>query len=148
MINNKIIIYTDGGCRGNPGIGGWGAFLKLQTKEKKIYGYEDYTTNNRMELTATIKALEYLKITHIPIDLYTDSIYVKNGITEWIENWRKKNWQTANKKPIKNIDLWQKLDALNKKYLITWYWVKGHSGSFGNDIADELANRAMDKAYK
>ena len=148
MINNKIIIYTDGGCRGNPGIGGWGVFLKFKGKEREIYGYEKHTTNNRMELTAAIKALESLKITHISIDLYTDSIYVKNGISKWIENWRKKNWQTANKKPIKNLDLWQKLDALNKKYLITWHWVKGHSGSFGNDIADKLANKAMDKAHK
>jgi ribonuclease HI len=137
-MNNKIIIYTDGGCRGNPGIGGWGVFLSFQGKEKKIYGSEKETTNNRMELTAAIKALECIK-KDIPIIIYTDSKYVLEGITKWIFGWKKKNW-----KKVKNIDLWQQLDILNQKFNVDWQWVKGHSGNAGNDIADALANQAMD----
>jgi ribonuclease HI len=137
-MNNKIIIYTDGGCRGNPGIGGWGVFLSFQGKEKKIYGSEKETTNNRMELTAAIKALEAIK-RDVPIIIYTDSKYVLEGITKWIFGWKKKNW-----KKVKNIDLWQQLDVLNQKFSVDWKWVKGHSGNTGNDMADALANQAMD----
>ncbi|CAC9442515.1 Ribonuclease HI (EC 3.1.26.4) [uncultured Gammaproteobacteria bacterium] len=141
---NKIIIYTDGGCRGNPGIGGWGVWLRYGKREKKLNGSEKDTTNNRMELMAAIKALEEIKSSDIAIDLYTDSKYVMNGITQWIVSWKRKNWKTAAKKPVKNADLWQKLDALNQKHQVNWYWVKGHSGNEGNDIADLLANQAMD----
>lgn len=135
---DKIIIYTDGGCRGNPGIGGWGVFLSFKGKEKKISGNEKNTTNNRMELTAAIKALESIKKS-LPIVLYSDSKYVLEGITKWIINWKKKNW-----KNVKNIDLWQKLDKLNQRFEVDWRWVKGHSGNVGNDVADALANKAMD----
>ncbi|SMN16359.1 Ribonuclease HI [uncultured Candidatus Thioglobus sp.] len=141
---NKIIIYTDGGCRGNPGIGGWGVWLRYGKREKKLNGSEKDTTNNRMELMAAIKALEEIKSSDIAIDLYTDSKYVMNGITQWIVSWKRKNWKTAAKKPVKNADLWQKLDALNQKHQVNWYWVKGHSDNEGNDIADLLANQAMD----
>ncbi len=136
---DKIIIYTDGGCRGNPGIGGWGVYLSYKGKEKKIYGSEKHTTNNKMELTAAIKALESIK-KDIPIILYTDSKYVLEGITKWIIGWKKKNW-----KKVKNIDLWQQLDELNQRFEIDWRWVKGHSGNVGNDTADALVNKAMDE---
>jgi ribonuclease HI len=142
---NKIIIYTDGGCRGNPGIGGWGVWLRYGDYDKKLQGAQQDTTNNRMELTAAIKALEAIKSSDITIDLFTDSKYVMTGIREWIKNWKAKGWKTANKKPVKNIDLWQRLDALNNKYSVSWHWVKGHSGDKGNDMADALANLAMDK---
>ncbi len=141
---DNIIIYTDGGCRGNPGVGGWGVWLRYKGTEKKLKGAEKDTTNNRMELTAAIKALEALKSDEIKVDLYTDSKYVMNGINEWIINWKKKNWKTSAKRPVKNVDLWQKLDILNQKYPINWHWVKGHSGDEGNDMADLLANQAMD----
>ena len=140
----KIIIYTDGGCRGNPGIGGWGVWLRYGDHDKKLKGSEQNTTNNRMELTAAIKALEAIKSSTIPIDLYTDSKYVMSGINEWISNWKAKGWRTANKKPVKNVDLWQRLDQMNEKHTVTWYWVKGHSGDPGNEMADLLANQAMD----
>ncbi len=141
---NKIIIYTDGGCRGNPGIGGWGVWLRYGDHDKKLKGSEKDTTNNRMELTAAIKALEAIKSSTIDIDLYTDSKYVMSGINEWIKGWKLRGWKTANKKPVKNVDLWQKLDEVNAKHNVHWYWVKGHSGNEGNDMADELANQAMD----
>ena len=141
---NKIIIYTDGGCRGNPGIGGWGVWLRYGDHDKKLKGGEKDTTNNRMELTAAIKALEAIKSSTIDIDLYTDSKYVMSGINEWIKGWKLRGWKTANKKPVKNVDLWQKLDEVNAKHNVHWYWVKGHSGNEGNDMADELANQAMD----
>lgn len=140
----NIIIYTDGGCRGNPGVGGWGVWLRYGNNEKKLNGAEKDTTNNRMELMAAIQALKALKSSQIEIDLYTDSKYVMNGITQWIANWKQKNWKTAAKKPVKNADLWQKLDKLNQKYSVNWHWVKGHSGNKGNDMADLLANQAMD----
>ncbi|SMN10591.1 Ribonuclease HI [uncultured Candidatus Thioglobus sp.] len=143
---NKIIIYTDGGCRGNPGIGGWGVWLRYGEYEKKLKGAEKDTTNNRMELMAAIKALESIKSSTINIDLYTDSKYVMNGITQWIVNWKQKNWKTAAKKPVKNADLWQRLDVLNQQHQVNWRWVKGHSGDVGNDMADLLANQAMDNA--
>ncbi|CAB5498203.1 ribonuclease HI [Bathymodiolus thermophilus thioautotrophic gill symbiont] len=141
---DKIIIYTDGGCRGNPGIGGWGVWLRYGKREKKLNGSEKDTTNNRMELMAAIKALEAIKSANIDIDLYTDSKYVMNGITQWIVGWKQKNWKTAAKKPVKNADLWQQLDKLNQKHQVNWRWVKGHSGDKGNDMADFLANQAMD----
>jgi len=141
---NKIIIYTDGGCRGNPGIGGWGAWLRYGDHDKKLKGSEKDTTNNRTELTAAIKALEAIKSSTIDIDLYTDSKYVMSGINEWIKGWKLRGWKTANKKPVKNVDLWQKLDEVNTKHNVHWYWVKGHSGDEGNEMADSLANQAMD----
>ena len=141
----SIVIYTDGGCRGNPGIGGWGVFLRYKGKEKKLKGGELNTTNNKMELTAAIKALEALNSKKIPINLYTDSKYVIQGINDWIDGWKLKDWKTANKKPVKNVELWQQLDELNQHHKVTWYWVKGHSNDFGNDIADLLANEAMDE---
>ncbi len=142
---NKIIIYTDGGCRGNPGIGGWGVWLRYGDHDKKLQGAQQDTTNNRMELTAAIKALEVIKSSDIAIDLFTDSKYVITGISEWIKNWKAKDWKTANRKPVKNIDLWRRLDVLNNQNNVVWHWVKGHSGDKGNDIADALANLAMDK---
>ena len=141
----KIVIYTDGGCRGNPGIGGWGVWLCYKDHDKKLKGAELNTTNNKMELTASIRALQALKSNDITVDLYTDSKYVIQGINEWIEGWKAKGWKTANKKPVKNIDLWKELDALNQKFSVTWYWVKGHSDDPGNDMADLLANQAMDE---
>ncbi len=142
---DKIIIYTDGGCRGNPGVGGWGVWLRYGEHDKKLSGAERETTNNRMELTAAIRALEALKTPNIPIELYTDSKYVMTGINEWIHNWKAKGWKTAGKKPVKNADLWQVLDALNQQFEVHWHWVKGHSGDPGNEMADQLANLAMDK---
>lgn len=134
----QVTIYTDGACSGNPGAGGWGAVLIYGDKEKKISGGEIHTTNNRMELMAPIKALEALK-SPCHIDIYTDSQYVKNGITTWIKNWRTNNWRTADKKPVKNVDLWQELDELSKKHEIKWHWVKGHSDNYYNNMVDELA---------
>jgi ribonuclease HI len=144
MLMNKIVIHTDGGCRGNPGIGGWGVWLRYENKDKKLKGFELDTTNNRMELTAAIKALEAIKSKNIDIDLYTDSKYVMTGINEWIINWKSRGWKTANKKTVKNADLWERLDRLNNEHNVVWYWVKGHSGDKGNDMADKLANEAMD----
>lgn len=142
---DKIVIYTDGGCRGNPGIGGWGVWLRYGKYEKKLKGSQAETTNNQMELTAAIKALEAIKSKTIAIELYTDSKYVMNGINEWIDNWKAKGWKTANKKPVKNLALWQQLDSLNLQHNVSWHWVKGHSGDIGNEIADALANEAMDE---
>jgi ribonuclease HI len=141
---SKIVeIFTDGACRGNPGPGGWGAMLRCKDTIKELYGAELDTTNNRMELTAAIKALESLTRS-CNVSLTTDSVYVKNGITEWITGWKRKNWRTSNKKPVKNIDLWQQLDEVCAKHKIDWYWVKGHSGHPENERADELANIAID----
>jgi len=139
-----IEIYTDGACRNNPGPGGWGAMLKSGDKIKKIYGGEADTTNNRMELMAAIEALESLK-RPCELTLYTDSKYVLKGITEWMENWKKRNWQTAARKPVKNADLWIRLDQAVNRHDINWVWVKGHSGNEGNEIADQLANRGIDE---
>jgi ribonuclease HI len=141
-MKNEVIIYTDGACKGNPGIGGWGAVLKYKDKNKKIYGYQDNTTNNRMELTAAIKALDILK-EKSQVVLYTDSKYVMNGITLWIDGWKKNHWKTSSKKIVKNIDLWKLVDSLNSFHIVEWKWVKGHSGNTGNEIADELANLAI-----
>ena len=141
----KIVIYSDGGCRGNPGIGGWGVWLRYKDHDKKLKGSELNTTNNKMELTASIRALQALKSNDITVDLYTDSKYVIQGINEWIDAWKAKDWKTTNKKPVKNVDLWKQLDTLNQKFSVDWYWVKGHSDDPGNDMADRLANEAMDE---
>lgn len=140
----KIEIYTDGACRGNPGPGGWGAVLRYQAHEKQLKGAELLTTNNRMELTAAIQSLSVLKTT-CHIDLTTDSQYLKNGVLEWLPVWKKNNWKNANKKPVKNQDLWQQLDALLTLHEIKWHWVKGHSGHPENELADKLANEAIDE---
>ncbi|MEE9326450.1 MAG: ribonuclease HI [Cocleimonas sp.] len=142
-MNNNVVIYTDGGCRGNPGPGGWGALLSFGEHTKEIYGYEEETTNNRMELMAAIRSLEILSRECL-IVLTTDSQYVRQGITEWMEGWKKRGWKTAAKKPVKNKDLWQRLDKAVQEHSIEWKWVKGHSGDAGNERADELANYAMD----
>ena len=141
-MKSDVIIYTDGACKGNPGVGGWGAILEYKDKNKKIYGYDENTTNNRMELTAAIRALDVLK-EKSKVIIYTDSKYVMNGITIWIDSWKKNNWKTSNKKEVKNIDLWKLIDKLNSFHSVEWNWVKGHSGNTGNEMADELANLAI-----
>ena len=144
MSNAKHVeIYTDGACRGNPGPGGWGALLRYNSTLKKINGSEEHTTNNRMELTAAIMALKALK-QPCQIDLTTDSQYVRKGITEWINNWRKNGWKNSQRKPVKNVDLWVTLDEQTQKHNVTWHWIKGHSGHVENEMADELANLAID----
>ncbi len=137
-----IYIYTDGACKGNPGPGGWGALLKYNQHKKEINGFSLETTNNIMELTAVIEALSIIKKTS-DITIITDSNYVKDGITKWIDNWKNKGWKTANKKPVKNKELWEKLDSLRNNHNITWEWVRGHTGNPGNEKADELANQAI-----
>ena len=143
IINNILKIYTDGACRGNPGQGGWGAILKYANTIKEINGVSQQTTNNIMELTAVIESLKLLN-RRCNIIITTDSNYVKNGITEWIYNWKKNGWKTANKKPVKNQDLWIELDNLVKQHKIEWKWIKGHSGHPENERADQLANEAID----
>lgn len=143
-MTQKVEIYTDGACRGNPGPGGWGVLLMYGDKRKELYGGEAETTNNRMELMAAIRALSSLN-RDCDLTLYTDSQYVRKGITEWIDNWKARNWKTAAKKPVKNSDLWKELDAQVAKHTIQWIWVKGHSGNEGNEIADQLANRGIDE---
>lgn len=140
-----IEIFTDGACRGNPGPGGWGALLRFEGKEKKLSGSESKTTNNRMELTAVIQALEALKHSRYPVKVTTDSRYVMDGVTKWLPGWKAKGWKTAAKKPVKNEDLWRELDSLVSQYNIDWAWVKGHSGHPENELADELANIAIDR---
>lgn len=140
----EVEIFTDGACRGNPGPGGWGALLRYSGKEKRIYGGESATTNNRMELMAAIEALAALKES-CKVSLTTDSQYVRQGITKWVEGWRQKNWQTSGKQPVKNIDLWQRLIKETERHQVEWHWVKGHSGHRENEIADSLANRAIDE---
>ena len=139
-----VIIYTDGACRGNPGPGGWGVLIEYGELSKQLYGGDVSTTNNKMELTAAIMALKEIK-EPCEIILYTDSKYVLLGIEEWIHNWKKRGWRGANKKPVKNIDLWKELDELRDKHNIKWNWVKGHSGDPGNETADMLANRGIDE---
>lgn len=143
MLTHTLQIFTDGACRGNPGPGGWGALLIHGSKQKELNGAENLTTNNRMELLACINALEAL---HKPCNviLTTDSKYVLQGITEWVINWKKKGWKTASKEPVKNQDLWQRLDTLNQLHTIDWQWVKGHSGHPENERVDQLANNAID----
>ena len=139
----RIKIYTDGACRGNPGRGGWGVFIINGQESKKIFGGKIETTNNEMELTAAIKGLESFNLP-TDLDLYTDSKYVMDGINDWIHNWKKNGWKTANKKPVKRSNLWIELDKLNNFHDVKWYWIKGHSGDIGNDMADELANQGID----
>lgn len=141
-MKDKVIIYTDGACKGNPGEGGWGAVLTYKDKKKKICGYEKDTTNNRMELKAAIEALSSLK-SKSDVVIFTDSKYLMQGINSWIENWKTNNWLTSNKKEVKNIDLWKDIDKYNNFHTVEWNWVKGHSGDLGNDTADELANLAI-----
>jgi ribonuclease HI len=143
-MNETVKIYTDGACRGNPGPGGWGVLLEYGDKQRKLYGGEAETTNNRMELMAAIKALESLT-RPCNVVLISDSKYVLQGITEWIVNWKKRGWKTANKKPVLNADLWQQLDSLVDGHQIDWQWVKGHSGHPGNEMADQLANQGIDE---
>ncbi len=138
-----VIIYTDGACRGNPGPGGWGALIKFDTVQKEIFGGQNSTTNNQMELSAAIEGLSTLK-EPCNVELFTDSKYVMDGITQWIQNWKKNNWKTAAKKEVKNKDLWQKLDQLMTYHHVKWHWVKGHSGDPGNEKADRLANKGID----
>ena len=138
-----VDIYTDGACRGNPGPGGWAALLLFGEHERELSGAEVMTTNNRMELTAVIRALEALK-RPVKGRIYTDSQYVRQGILEWVPNWKKRGWKTADKKPVKNQDLWETLDALARVHELEWHWVKGHAGNVGNERVDALANRAID----
>lgn len=140
---SSIEIYTDGACRGNPGPGGWAALLRSGEHEREISGAEAMTTNNRMELTAVIRALEALK-RPVRGDIYTDSQYVRQGVLEWLASWKKRGWKTADRKPVKNQDLWQELDLLQQKHDLQWHWVKGHSGHVENERVDALANRAID----
>jgi ribonuclease HI len=143
-MTRKVVIYTDGACKGNPGIGGWGAWLRAGEHEKELCGGEHETTNNRMELTATIKALQTLNVP-CSVDLYTDSVYVRDGVTKWISNWKRNNWRTASKQPVKNKDLWQALDQAIGEHEVNWHWVKGHSGNEGNERADQLANKGIEQ---
>ncbi len=143
MDSSKYIdIYTDGACSGNPGKGGWGVYLKINNEEIELNGAKDNTTNNKMELTAVIEALKYLKCKS-NINLFTDSKYVMQGIDEWIHNWKKNNWKTSKKEPVKNKELWIELDKLVSLHNIEWKWVKGHSGDYGNEKADYLATTAI-----
>lgn len=143
-MKKEVVIYTDGACKGNPGTGGWGAWLTFGNHEKKICGGEFDTTNNRMELLAAIEALSVLKEA-CDVTLYTDSSYVQKGISEWLAGWKRKGWVTASKQPVKNKDLWQRLDELSQFHQVDWRWVKGHAGIEGNEIADELANLGIEK---
>lgn len=142
-----VEIFTDGACRGNPGPGGWGALVRYGDTEKTMCGGEAETTNNRMELTAAIEALVALR-EPCHVDLTSDSEYVRKGITEWLPNWKKRGWKTAARKPVKNMDLWQKLDAAATRHQINWHWVKGHSGHRENEIADSLANIGVDQVLE
>jgi ribonuclease HI len=139
----EVHVYTDGACKGNPGVGGWGALLKYGKHTRELFGGEPHTTNNRMEMTAVIRALESLN-RQCRIKLHTDSKYVQQGITSWIHDWKKRGWKTADKKPVKNEDLWRELDELAQQHDIEWIWVKGHAGHDGNERADELANRGVE----
>ena len=143
----KVEIFTDGACRGNPGPGGWGALLRCGDVERELYGGALDTTNNRMELQAAIEALKALS-QRCSVDLTTDSVYVKDGITTWLEGWKKKGWKTAARKPVKNVDLWQALDEENQRHDVRWHWVKGHSGHAENERADLLANLGIDALQK
>ena len=140
----QVEIFTDGACRGNPGPGGWGVLMRYGDAERKLYGGAADTTNNRMELQAAIEGLKALK-ERCQVSLTTDSIYVKNGITTWLEGWKNKGWKTAGRKPVKNVDLWQALDEQNQRHDVEWHWVKGHSGHPENELADQLANKGIDE---
>lgn len=142
--HETVEIFTDGACRGNPGPGGWGALLRYKGRERSLYGAEANTTNNRMELTAAIMALEQLK-RYCVVRLTTDSQYVMKGVTEWLPNWKRRGWKTADRKPVKNADLWQRLDAAAARHEVSWHWVRGHTGHPENEMADRLANRGIDE---
>jgi ribonuclease HI len=143
-LSESIEIFTDGACKGNPGRGGWGALLRFGTQEKELFGGEALTTNNRMELTAVIRALEALN-KRCKVRVHTDSQYVQKGISEWMSGWKKRGWKTADKKPVKNVDLWLELDQLASQHDIEWLWVKGHAGHEGNEHADRLANQGCEQ---
>ena len=142
-----VVIYTDGACRGNPGVGGWAALLRRGADEKEIHGAEPHTTNNRMELTAVIRALEALK-RRVQARIYTDSEYVRRGISEWLPGWKARGWRTADRKPVKNQELWQRLEELSAGHDLEWHWVPGHAGVPGNERVDRLANAAIDSLQK
>ncbi len=144
-MSENVEIYTDGACKGNPGKGGWGALLTYKGVVKELYGGEMQTTNNRMELTAVIRALEALKRPGLQIHVYSDSRYVLSGIEEWLPAWKARSWKISSRKPVLNQDLWQQLDRLNQQHQVVWHWVKGHSGNAGNEKADELANRGIEE---
>lgn len=144
LVMKKVLIYTDGACRGNPGPGGWGVLLRYGSREKILSGAESHTTNNRMELMAAIQALAALR-EPCHIELYTDSQYVQKGVSEWLTGWKKRDWRKADKKLVKNADLWQALDQEISRHTITWHWVKGHSGHTENELADSIANQAIDE---
>jgi ribonuclease HI len=142
---NEVEIHTDGACRGNPGPGGWGVLMRAGKREKELCDGELLTTNNRMELTAAIRGLEALK-RHCRVTVYTDSEYLRKGITEWLAAWKRRGWRTADRKPVKNADLWRRLDDLSCRHEIRWRWVKGHAGNPDNERADQLANEGLEKA--
>jgi len=144
-MTGKVILYTDGACRGNPGPGGWGAVLNYRNARKLLHGGEADTTNNRMELMAAIRGLKTLKRS-CEVELYTDSQYVRKGITEWMHRWKQNGWKTAAKKPVKNEDLWRQLDEEVARHSVNWHWVKGHAGNPGNELADELANKGVEES--
>jgi ribonuclease HI len=137
-----VVIYTDGACKGNPGPGGWGALLRSNSREKELFGGEPSTTNNRMELTAVIEALNALKRPSI-VDLYTDSVYVRSGVLQWLANWKRRGWKTSANKAVKNEDLWRALDTARGRHEVDWHWVRGHAGDPGNERADALANKGV-----
>ncbi len=143
----RVLAFTDGACRGNPGPGGWGVLLRYSDHEKTISGGELNTTNNRMELMAAIKALAAIKEACM-IELYTDSQYVQKGITEWLPGWKKRHWKKSDNKPVKNVDLWQALDSQTQRHQVSWHWVKGHNGHIENELVDALANKAIDDFQK
>jgi ribonuclease HI len=144
MRESAVVIYADGACRGNPGPGGWGVLLRARGAEKELFGGEPDTTNNRMELTAVIRGLETLR-RRCAVRVYTDSQYVQKGISEWIHDWKRRGWRTSDRKPVKNADLWQRLDDLARGHKIEWLWVRGHAGHPENERADALANRGIDE---
>ena len=146
VIRNKIELFTDGACKGNPGLGGWGVLIKNSKILNELKGVQQQTTNNRMELIAVIEGLNSIQ-ENAHIEITTDSMYVNNGINQWIDNWKNNGWKTAAKKPVKNKDLWQELDELVQNYSIKWIWVKGHSGHPGNERADQLANEAIEEFH-
>jgi ribonuclease HI len=141
-MSTRVEIFTDGACKGNPGPGGWGAILRYGDRERELYGGEPHTTNNRMELTAVIRALEALT-RRVPVVVHTDSQYVQKGISEWIRAWKARGWKTADRKPVSNVDLWQRLDTLAAQHEVEWRWVRGHAGHPENERADALANRGV-----